>query len=139
MTPPSQPHDVPSAQSSAWSDIRVEQFMGNLLRAGVMLAAAIVLIGGVIYLARHPGHQPDHHLFHGEPKTLTSVWSVIELAFSGSARGLIQLGLLALIATPIARVVFSVYAFARQRDYLYVGLTLIVLAILIYSLAWGRL
>jgi uncharacterized membrane protein len=44
-----------------------------------------------------------------------------------------------LIATPIARVMFSVYAFARQRDWLYVCFTLVVLALLVYSLAWGRL
>ncbi|HEY5311298.1 MAG TPA: DUF1634 domain-containing protein [Pirellulales bacterium] len=134
-----QPHDAAADQPGTWSDTHVEQVMGNLLRAGVILAAAIVLIGGMIYLIRHPGQEPDHHLFHGEPKSLTSVWSVIELAFAGSAGGLTQLGLLALIATPIARVVFSVYAFARQRDFMYVGITLIVLALLVYSLAWGRL
>lgn len=132
-------HDAADAQPGAWSDTRVEQLMGNLLRAGVLLAAAIVLIAGVLYLVRHPGQEPDHHLFHGEPKALTSVGSVIALALTGNARGLIQLGLLVLIATPIARVLFSVYAFARQRDYLYVGITLVVLTLLVYSLVWGRL
>jgi uncharacterized membrane protein len=139
MTTPRQPDDAADARPGSWSDTRVEQLMGNLLRAGVMLSAAIVFTGGAIYLVRHPGHAPDDHLFHGEPKALTSVGGVIELAFGGSARGLIQLGLLALIATPIARVLFSVYAFGRQHDYLYVGITLVVLTLLIYSLAWGRL
>jgi len=50
------------------------------------------------------------------------------------AHGIIQLGLLLLIATPVARVAFSVVAFAAERDWLYVAITLIVLAILIYSL-----
>ena len=59
------------------------------------------------------------------------------LAFRG--RGLIQFGLLLLIATPVARVAFSVAAFAIQRDRLYVVVTLIVLAILTYSLAGGHL
>ena len=49
-------------------------------------------------------------------------------------RGIIQLGLLLLIATPVARVVFSVIGFVRQRDFVYVVLTLIVLAVLLYSL-----
>jgi uncharacterized membrane protein len=51
------------------------------------------------------------------------------------SRGLIQLGLLLLIATPVARVAFSVLAFAEQRDWLYVSITLVVLAVLVYSLA----
>ena len=43
-----------------------------------------------------------------------------------------------LIATPIARVLFSVVAFALQRDRTYVVVTLIVLAVLLYSLIRGR-
>jgi len=59
------------------------------------------------------------------------------LAFRG--RGLIQLGLLLLIATPLARVAFSVVAFALEGDRLYVGVALIVLTVLVYSLVGGRL
>ena len=51
-----------------------------------------------------------------------------------SARAIIQLGLLLLIATPVARVLFSAIAFALERDSMYVVITLIVLAILLYSL-----
>jgi uncharacterized membrane protein len=51
-----------------------------------------------------------------------------------SGRGLVQFGLLFLIATPIARVVFSIVGFMRQRDWLYVGVTAAVLALLAYSL-----
>lgn len=53
------------------------------------------------------------------------------------SRGIIQLGLLLLLATPVARVAFSIYAFAHQRDLTYVFITSIVLAILLYSLASG--
>lgn len=55
----------------------------------------------------------------------------------GRGRALIQLGLLLLIATPVSRVAFSVFAFERQRDWTYVGITLAVLAVLVYSLAGG--
>ena len=48
---------------------------------------------------------------------------------------MIQFGLLLSIATPVARVAFSVVAFALQRDWLYIVVTLIVLAVLTYSLA----
>jgi uncharacterized membrane protein len=49
-------------------------------------------------------------------------------------RGLIQLGLLFLIATPIARVALSIVGFALERDRMYVGFTVIVLLVLLYSL-----
>jgi uncharacterized membrane protein len=54
-----------------------------------------------------------------------------------AAKGIIQFGLLFLIATPIARVAFSVIAFALQRDRVYVSVTLIVLGLLLYSLVGG--
>jgi Protein of unknown function (DUF1634) len=41
---------------------------------------------------------------------------------------------LLLLATPVARVVFSIAAFALERDRMYVGITLVVLAILAYGL-----
>jgi uncharacterized membrane protein len=119
-----------------WTDQRVEQIMGLLLRVGVSLAAAIVVIGAVVFLVRHGSTQPNFQQFVGEPPELCSVTGIVGLAATFSGRGLIQLGLLALVATPIARVIFSVYAFGRERDWLYVAITLIVLAALMYSLVW---
>jgi uncharacterized membrane protein len=55
-------------------------------------------------------------------------------AFSFQGRGIIQLGLLLLIATPVARVALSIVGFAAERDRMYVSFALIVLAILFYSL-----
>ena len=54
-------------------------------------------------------------------------------------RGIMQLGLLLLVATLIARVAFSVLAFAQQHNCTYVIATLIVLAMLLYSLVGGYL
>jgi uncharacterized membrane protein len=51
---------------------------------------------------------------------------------------IIALGLLVLIATPIARVVFAIVGFARERDMLYTVISFIVLAILVFSLVHGR-
>jgi uncharacterized membrane protein len=109
--------------------------MGNLLRAGVVLAAIIVIGGGIFYLIRYGATSPDYGVFHGEPADLRSLLGILVDAVDLRSRGLIQLGLLLLVATPIARVAFSVFAFARQRDLTYVVVTLIVLALLIYGLA----
>ncbi|MGD1210906.1 MAG: DUF1634 domain-containing protein [Candidatus Acidiferrales bacterium] len=116
------------------SEERFEGLIGNLLRAGVILAAAVVLTGGVLYLAKYGAQRPQYQAFRGEPSDLRQVSQIFREAVSLHSRGLIQLGLLILIATPVARVAFSVLAFAEQRDWLYVSITLIVLAVLVYSL-----
>ena len=117
-----------------WRDRRIEVILGNLLRAGVLISAAVVLWGASIYLSRHAHEPADYHVFRGEPSEFRTIPGVIQSVINGRGRGLIQLGLLLLIATPIARVAFSVVGFAIERDRLYVGFTLIVLAILLYSL-----
>jgi len=119
------------------TDRQVEQSIAFLLRAGVLLAASVVLFGGILYLAHRGSMHADYHVFRGEPTDLKKPSLTIRDAFSGSPEAIIELGLLLLILTPIARVVFSVIAFARERDFLYVILTLVVLAVLLYSLLAG--
>lgn len=120
--------------SRAPVDERVENLLGNLLRLGVGVAALVVLSGAILYLCQHGADAPDGQTFHGEPAHLRSPSGIVANAFSGSGRGIMQLGLLLLIATPVSRVAFSVAAFAWQRDYLYVALTLFVLAVLLLSI-----
>ena len=122
-----------------WSDEKVEKILGNLLRSGVIAAALIVLAGGIIYLFRHGAKPPDYSIFHGVPAEFSSVKGILTSVLGLRSRGLIQLGLLLLIATPVARVAFSIFAFALQRDRIYIVITLIVLGVLIYSLAGGGL
>jgi uncharacterized membrane protein len=124
---------------SAWTDQRIDQIIGNLLRGGVILATVVVLLGGIVYLMRHGG-QPwtepvDYRKFeHGAEQQLGTIRGVFDLVRAGSGRGIIQLGVFLLIATPIARVLFSAGAFALQRDKTYVVVTLLVLAVLMFSL-----
>lgn len=115
-------------------DDRVEGLISHLLRAGVVIAALVVIGGAVPYLALNSRAQVSYRTFQGEPEDLKSVAGILHDAFSGSPRGIMQLGLLLLIATPIARVMFSAVAFAIERDRMYVGFTLLVLAVLLYSL-----
>ncbi len=118
----------------AWTDKRIENILGNMLRAGVGLSAAIVFCGAVIYLSRH-GHAPaSYRVFEGEPSDLHSLHGIARDAMTLNGRGIIQLGLLFLIATPVARVIFSIFGFAEERDGLYVFFTVIVLGILLFSL-----
>ncbi len=117
-----------------WDDHRIENTVGVLLQTGVTLAAAVVLTGAIIYLVRHGREPATYHLFHGEPADLKNLSGILHQVAGFHGRGFIQLGLLLLIATPVARVAFSVWGFAAEKDKMYVGITLLVLAILLYSL-----
>jgi uncharacterized membrane protein len=120
------------------ADRGVEQAIGNLLRAGVLLAVAVVLVGECVLLVRHGAVRPDFAVFRGEPANLRTLRGILAGVLSFQGRSIIQLGVIILIATPVARVAFSVAAFAVEHDRLYVVITLIVLAVLLFSLAGGR-
>jgi len=118
----------------AWTDERVERVIGDLLRWGVILAAAVVLAGGAIHLVRYGSSVSDYRVFRGESADTRDLSGIVTGAVSRDSRGLIQFGLLLLIAVPVTRVAFSLVAFALQKDWTYVLVTLIVLAVLLYSL-----
>jgi uncharacterized membrane protein len=117
------------------SDKRAEEIIGILLRTGVTVAAVIVFAAGIPYLMQHGTEKPDYHTFRGEPDQLRHVSGILKASMALDPAAIIQLGLLILIATPVARVAFSVFAFAEERDWLYVVVTLIVLGLLLYSLS----
>lgn len=117
-----------------FQDRDIEQRMGNLLRYGVLTALLVVLIGAVVYLFQHGSGKPSYRQFVGEPKRLIEIKKVWQSAMQGRGRSIIQLGLFILIATPIARIVFSVIGYILEKDYLYILITLIVLGAIIFSL-----
>lgn len=119
---------------SEWTDRRVESIVGNLLRAGVILAGSVVLAGGLIFLARHGTQPANYRVFLGEPSDLRRLRGIVHGAIALRGRAVIQLGLILLIATPIARVAFSMFGFAEEKDRMYVLFTGIVLVVLLYSL-----
>jgi uncharacterized membrane protein len=121
-------------QPGGWNDFRIEVIVGMLLRTGVIIAASVVLFGGVLYLSRYGHEIPNYTAFHGEPESLKSPVEIFQGVMHLSARAIIQLGLLLLIATPVARVLFSAIAFVLERDYMYVVITLVVLGVLLFSL-----
>jgi uncharacterized membrane protein len=117
-----------------WIDKRIEIIIGNLLRTGVLLSACVVLVGAGIYLKRHAFEPAAYHVFSGEPSEFRTVSGILQSVRAGRGRGLIQLGLLLLIATPIARVLFSLGGFAIEGDRMYSLFTAIVFVILLYSI-----
>ena len=120
-----------------WTDAGVERMVGNFLRIGVIIAAVVVLAGGIGYLVRHGADLPEYSIFSGEPANLRNVPGILADAFSLSSRGIIQLGLLFLMLTPVAWVAFLLFAFTRQRDGTYIIISLVVLATLLFSVVSG--
>ena len=116
------------------TDERLEIFIGNLLRLGVLVSAVVVAIGGALYLAQHGHEVVNYQSFRSELPELRNLPGICIAAFHLRSDGIIQLGLVLLIATPVARVALAVIGFYLERDRLYVVVSLIVLAILAYSM-----
>jgi uncharacterized membrane protein len=120
------------------SDHEVEQLVGRLLQFGVLASAIVVLVGGALVLAQHGGDRPVYTPFRGEPEYLRSLIGIVRAAASFDSLAIVQLGLVMLIATPVLRVAFTLVAFVLQRDRVYVFITTVVLALLVYGLLYGR-
>lgn len=119
------------------TDRTIEGVVSVILRSGVLVSGTVVFLGGLLFLARHGQERVEYHTFHAQGASDRLVHHIIAGAFALRARSIIQLGVLLLVATPIARVAFSVVGFALERDRLYVVITSIVLVILLFSLIGG--
>lgn len=112
----------------------MERFLALVLRVGVALAGAVVLAGVLLSLRTRGRLSVDYGVFRGEPSDLRGLGGIWRAARGLRARAVIQLGLLILIATPVARVVLAAVAFARARDWLYTAVALVVFAALLFGL-----
>jgi len=115
-------------------DRRLETIIGRLLRAGVLLAAATVFTGAMLYLTQHHGEPAKYHTFVAGGADIRTVSGIVLSASHGDSKAIIQLGLLLLVLTPIARVAVAGVGFLLERDRLYAVVSLIVLLILAFSL-----
>lgn len=125
------PQDHPS--SVFGQEQKIAAMISRLLRNGVLLSAAIVLLGGIVYLVRHGDSIPLYYVFTGEPYQLRGLSGILSSAFSFSGQGIILLGLMILLATPMARVALAFVGFFMVSDSLYTLIAGLVLAILIFG------
>lgn len=119
-----------------FDDTRMETIMGHLLRVGVFLSSFVVLIGGLLYLYSQHAKPANFRVFLSEPEDLRKLPQLFHLVWTGNPAAIIQCGILLLIATPIARVVFACVAFLLEKDKLYLLISSLVLLILLVSLAF---
>lgn len=117
------------------TDHQMQTVVGRLLQAGVLLSAAVVIAGGAWMLASSGSSQPEYKVFRAEPAELRSARKLVAALTHPRPEIVVQFGLILLIATPVARVAFTMVAFAFAGDRMYVAITCIVLVVLAYSLA----
>jgi uncharacterized membrane protein len=129
-------HD--NGPGSGPSDHAVEQVIGRLLQLGVFVAAAVAIAGAILVLIQHGSASPAFRDFQAAPWYLTSVGGILRGVREMRSESIVQLGIVLLIATPILRVAFTLVAFVLQKDRVYIAITTLVLALLVYGLAFGR-
>lgn len=120
------------------TDEELDLALARVLLFGVKVAVVLVVLGAVLLLSRHGLETASYHLFVGEPQSLTSLPAIFQGLWQGHGRSLIQLGLICLVLTPVLRVALACLIFVREKDYVYVGISLFVLAILLYALISER-
>ena len=113
---------------------RLARAVAWLLGAGVVISALVTAGGGFVFLRGHRADPPAFTEFLPADNARYFVAEVLRSAANGDGRGMLALGLLLLIATPVARVVISLAEFVRERDWTYVVLTAVVLGVLATSL-----
>jgi uncharacterized membrane protein len=118
-----------------FADKDIQVILGTLLRVGVIASMAVVFIGGIIYLFFNHAHTIDYSKFDAEKSGYASIASIFIGLKTMNGAAIIQFGTVLLIFTPVARVVFSIFSFLIERDYLYVLIGLFVLCIILYSLS----
>jgi uncharacterized membrane protein len=116
----------------------MSEVIGNLLRIGVLLSAVIITVGTVLFLEQSGNASLGSSLNYspgvphdGLPVNLAGLASGLQEA---SPPSIIELGVIVLLATPVTRVIASVFLFAAERDRQYVYITAVVLGVLLFSI-----
>ncbi len=129
--------DPHAEQEPQWVDVAISR----LLRGGVTISIAVVLSGVLITFLHHPAYlssRPALSELTGPAAVFPhTVRTVLHGAAERRGQAIVMIGLLLLIATPVARVAFSIVVFALQGDRLYVAITTTVLVLLIVSFVAG--
>jgi len=120
-------------QEQQLQETKVNKFARNaigwVLQGGVIISALVIVIGLLLLPTQSGGLSPERLLKF--PQTLSQVGAGLLVL---RPQSIIALGLLLLIATPVLRVAVSVLTFALEKDRKYVVITLIILAILLFSI-----
>jgi uncharacterized membrane protein len=100
-----------------------------------LLSAGIIFAGVIAFYLRYgnsaSGVKSDLSFPHTVPTVIAGI-------AHGDPLTIIAVGLLLLLATPFVRVLVSIVAFAVERDWVFAGITTLVLLILVVSFLLGK-
>ena len=111
---------------------KIEAMIAAMLLLGVLASVTCVSVGGIGYLWQHHAEtlaQMNIHTF--SPTTATAL---LRLAFSGTALGWVELGVMILMGTQLLRVALLIVFYGSIKDYKFVIISSYVLCLLLYSL-----
>ena len=115
-----------------YSTQKMQDVISMLLIIGMLISVMIVAIGGTLYLLQHGNENLQTELLTAE-SGYHSIQQIWQIAFSFTPIGIIELGLLTLVATQILRVALLTWFYAVIRDYWFTGFSFFILVVLIYS------
>jgi uncharacterized membrane protein len=110
----------------------VQVWIARLLRTGMIVSMLIVTAGLVAYLYSNGKMAVSYRQF--DSSRLFEPAPFFYALRQGESTAIIQLGVLLLMATPLARLILSLWAFLKQGDRLYALLSLLVLCIILFSM-----
>jgi uncharacterized membrane protein len=116
----------------------MEVWISHVLRWGVVLSAVVVLVGAALFLFRGPGASDPHSLHdlvHGLYTNRSSLSDTVSGVKDHQGLAVVDLGLMLLILTPVVRVGMTFVLFLAQKDWAFVAITAVVLAVLIAGLS----
>lgn len=120
-----------------FTDVDLNRSVGNLLRLGVILSVVTSLIG-FIKLFTEGFKMPRKYTMLDMGTSSEKVWGHFwETLCKGEGMAIIQLGILLLIFTPLMRIIFALIGYLKEKDYVYVIISSIVLAIMAVSFFTG--
>jgi uncharacterized membrane protein len=112
--------------------------IGLVLRYGVVSSFLLVALGAtLLFLQGSTGYSSigdAKDMFEMQTKFLIGFLPLFNGVASGKPYAIIDLGLIVLLATPVTRVVISIFLFAEEKRYVFVVITVAVLAILLFSM-----
>lgn len=114
----------------------METTMGIVLTVGTFVSAAIVLFGGIFFLAQYGDDTVQTELLISVPGHIDAqyIWHALT---TFSSLGIIELGLLSLVATQILRVGLLVWYYASIKDYYFFWICSFVLLVILSTFIYN--
>jgi uncharacterized membrane protein len=122
---------------------RMETLISLVLRIGVLASLLCVVAGTVISFVHHPEYVSTAAELNRLTRPGAAFPHTLRDVFAGTlewrGQAIVVIGLLLLIATPVARVAVSIFIFLYQKDRIFTLITAVVLCLLLASFALGRI